>query len=220
MAKKYDYLRAYEINNLYDWAKEKGFEFPTELKAVSDAHSRIVNSNNVRAGYVRTMKEANEYLKKRYGEKAILFTRESYNKELKSLNVSISKQTSKFTSKPVEGVVGKKAISESGYAKDKIALENGISKNYLKSSLRNVSKTTLHEYMQQASDETSSNGAWKNYGFYQRLVQIIYEEIKSPSGTKSQIAFATPAELADMAIATKDLGTSSVEYDFLNGDVK
>lgn len=80
-----------QLNKLINRIKSEGWTYPTEYAYVSDAFARIViPSGRKGAGTIRTMKQANEYLIKKYGSEAILFTQEEYNEELTNLRSALS----------------------------------------------------------------------------------------------------------------------------------
>lgn len=80
-----------QLNKLINRIKSEGWTYPTEYAYVSDAFARIViPSGRKGAGTIRTMKQANDYLIKKYGSEAILFTREEYDEELTSLRSVLS----------------------------------------------------------------------------------------------------------------------------------
>lgn len=80
-----------QLNKLINRIKSEGWTYPTEYAYVSDAFARIViPSGRKGAGTIRTMKQANDYLIKKYGSEAILFTQEEYDEELTSLRSVLS----------------------------------------------------------------------------------------------------------------------------------
>lgn len=80
-----------QLNKLINHIKSEGWTYPTEYAYVSDAFARIViPSGRKGAGTIRTMKQANDYLTKKYGSEAILFTQEEYDEELTNLRSVIS----------------------------------------------------------------------------------------------------------------------------------
>ena len=80
-----------QLNKLINRLKSEGWSYPTEYAYVSDAFARLViPSGRKGAGTIRTMKQANDYLIKKYGSEAILFTQEEYDEELASLRSVIS----------------------------------------------------------------------------------------------------------------------------------
>lgn len=80
-----------QLNKLINRIKSEGWTYPTEYAYVSDAFARIVvPSGRKGAGTIRTMKQSNDYLIKKYGSEAILFTQEEYDEELASLRSVIS----------------------------------------------------------------------------------------------------------------------------------
>ena len=80
-----------QLNKLINRIKSEGWTYPTEYAYVSDAFARIViPSGRKGAGTIRTMNQANEYLTKKYGSEAILFTQEEYDEELTNLRSVIS----------------------------------------------------------------------------------------------------------------------------------
>lgn len=80
-----------QLNKLINRIKSEGWTYPTEYAYVSDAFARIViPSGRKGAGTIRTMKQANEYLTKKYGSEAILFTQQEYDEELTNLRSVIS----------------------------------------------------------------------------------------------------------------------------------
>lgn len=80
-----------QLNRLINRLKSEGWIYPTEYAYVSDAFARIViPSGRKGSGTIRTMKQANDYLTKKYGSEAILFTQEEYDEELASLRSVIS----------------------------------------------------------------------------------------------------------------------------------
>lgn len=80
-----------QLNKLINRIKSEGWTYPTEYAYVSDAFARIViPSGRKGAGNIRTMKQANDYLIKKYGSEAILFTQEEYDEELTSLRSVLS----------------------------------------------------------------------------------------------------------------------------------
>lgn len=80
-----------QLNKLINRIKSEGWTYPTEYAYVSDAFARIViPSGRKGAGTIRTMKQANDYLIKKYGSEAILFTKQEYDEELSSLRSVIS----------------------------------------------------------------------------------------------------------------------------------
>lgn len=80
-----------QLNKLINRIKSEGWTYPTEYAYISDAFARlIIPSGRKGAGTIRTMKQANDYLIKKYGSEAILFTQEEYDEELASLRSVIS----------------------------------------------------------------------------------------------------------------------------------
>lgn len=80
-----------QLNKLIRRIKSEGWTYPTEYAYVSDAFARIViPSGRKGAGTIRTMEQANDYLIKKYGSEAILFTEEEYDEELTSLRSVLS----------------------------------------------------------------------------------------------------------------------------------
>lgn len=80
-----------QLNKLINRIKSEGWTYPTEYAYVSDAFARIViPSGRKGGGTIRTMKQANDYLIKKYGSEAILFTQQEYDEELTSLRSVIS----------------------------------------------------------------------------------------------------------------------------------
>lgn len=80
-----------QLNKLINRIKSEGWTYPTEYAYISDAFARIViPSGRKGAGTIRTMKQANEYLIKKYGSEAILFTQEEYDEELTNLRSALS----------------------------------------------------------------------------------------------------------------------------------
>ena len=80
-----------QLNKLINRIKSEGWTYPTEYAYISDAFARIViPSGRKGAGTIRTMKQANDYLTKKYGSEAILFTQEEYDEELTNLRSALS----------------------------------------------------------------------------------------------------------------------------------
>lgn len=80
-----------QLNKLINRIKSEGWTYPTEYAYVSDAFARIVVPSGLKgAGTIRTMKQANDYLTKKYGSAAILFTQQEYDEELTNLRSVIS----------------------------------------------------------------------------------------------------------------------------------
>ena len=80
-----------QLNKLINRIKSEGWTYPTEYAYVSDAFARIViPSGRKGSGTIRTMKQANDYLTKKYGSEAILFTQQEYDEELTNLRSVIS----------------------------------------------------------------------------------------------------------------------------------
>lgn len=80
-----------QLNKLINRIKSEGWTYPTEYAYISDAFARIViPSGRKGAGTIRTMEQANDYLIKKYGSEAILFTQEEYDEELTNLRSVIS----------------------------------------------------------------------------------------------------------------------------------
>lgn len=80
-----------QLNKLINRIKSEGWTYPTEYAYVSDAFARIViPSGRKGAGTIRTMEQANDYLIKKYGSEAILFTEEEYDEELTNLRSVLS----------------------------------------------------------------------------------------------------------------------------------
>ena len=80
-----------QLNKLINRIKSEGWTYPTEYAYISDAFARIViPSGRKDAGTIRTMKQANDYLTKKYGSEAILFTQEEYDEELTNLRSALS----------------------------------------------------------------------------------------------------------------------------------
>lgn len=80
-----------QLNKLINRIKSEGWTYPTEYAYISDAFARIViPSGRKGAGTIRTMKQANDYLIKKYGSEAILFTQEEYDEELTNLRSALS----------------------------------------------------------------------------------------------------------------------------------
>ena len=75
-----------QLNKLIRRLKSEDFTYPTEYSYISDAFARIiVPAGRKDSGTIRTMKQANDYLIKKYGSSAILFTEQEYNEELSAL---------------------------------------------------------------------------------------------------------------------------------------
>mgnify|MGYP004656917329 CR=1 FL=1 len=75
-----------QLNKLIRRLKSEDFTYPTEYSYISDAFARIiVPTGRKDSGTIRTMKQANDYLIKKYGSSAILFTEQTYNEELSAL---------------------------------------------------------------------------------------------------------------------------------------
>lgn len=80
-----------QLNKLINRIKSEGWTYPTEYAYISDAFARIViPSGRKGAGTIRTMEQANNYLIKKYGSEAILFTQEEYDEELTNLRSVLS----------------------------------------------------------------------------------------------------------------------------------
>lgn len=80
-----------QLNKLINRIKSEGWTYPTEYAYISDAFARIVIPTGRKgAGTIRTMKEANDYLIKKYGSQAILFTQQEYDEEFTNLRSAIS----------------------------------------------------------------------------------------------------------------------------------
>ena len=80
-----------QLNKLINRIKSEGWTYPTEYAYVSDAFARIViPSGRKGAGTIRTMKQANDYLIKKYGSEAILFTQEEYDEEFTNLRSALA----------------------------------------------------------------------------------------------------------------------------------
>lgn len=80
-----------QLNKLINRLKSEGWTYPTEYAYISDAFARIViPSGRKGAGTIRTMEQANNYLIKKYGSEAILFTQEEYDEELTNLRSVLS----------------------------------------------------------------------------------------------------------------------------------
>lgn len=80
-----------QLNKLINRIKSEGWTYPTEYAYISDAFARIViPSGRKGAGTIRTMKQANDYLIKKYGSDAIIFTQEEYDEELTNLRSALS----------------------------------------------------------------------------------------------------------------------------------
>lgn len=80
-----------QLNKLINRIKSEGWTYPTEYAYISDAFARIViPSGRKEAGTIRTMKQANDYLTKKYGSEAILFTQQEYDEELTNLRSALS----------------------------------------------------------------------------------------------------------------------------------
>ena len=79
-----------QLNKLINRIKSEGWTYPTEYAYISDAFARIViPSGRKDSGTIRTMKQANDYLIKKYGSEAILFTQEEYDEELTNLRSAL-----------------------------------------------------------------------------------------------------------------------------------
>lgn len=83
-----------QLNKLIRRVQSEGYTYPTEYSYISDSFARlVVPVGRKGAGTIRTMKQANDYLIKKYGSEAILFTREEYESELTLLREQLGKQT-------------------------------------------------------------------------------------------------------------------------------
>ena len=83
-----------QLNKLINRIKSEGWTYPTEYAYISDAFARIVIPTGRKgSGTIRTMKQANDYLIKKYGSDAILFTQEEYESELSGLMSALSGKT-------------------------------------------------------------------------------------------------------------------------------
>lgn len=84
-----------QLNKLIRRIQSEGYTYPTEYAYISDSFARIVIPTGRKdAGTIRTMKQANDYLIKKYGSQAILFTEQEYNEELTQLKERLKGQTS------------------------------------------------------------------------------------------------------------------------------
>lgn len=91
-----------KLNRLIRELQSEGYTYPTEYAYISDAYARIVVPTGRKdSGTIRTMQQANDYLTKKYGSQAILFTQETYAQELNELRSQLGKQTTRrgFVSK-------------------------------------------------------------------------------------------------------------------------
>lgn len=80
-----------QLNKLINRIKSEGWTYPTEYAYISDAFARlIIPSGRKGAGTIRTMKQANDYLIKKYGSEAILFTQQEYDEELTNLRSALA----------------------------------------------------------------------------------------------------------------------------------
>lgn len=80
-----------QLNKLINRLKSEGWTYPTEYAYISDAFARlIIPSGRKGAGTIRTMKQANDYLIKKYGSEAILFTQQEYDEELTNLRLALA----------------------------------------------------------------------------------------------------------------------------------
>lgn len=81
-----------QLNKLIRRLKSEDYTYPTEYSYISDAFARIiVPAGRKDSGTIRTMKQANDYLIKKYGSSAILFTEKEYNEELSALREQLGK---------------------------------------------------------------------------------------------------------------------------------
>lgn len=84
-----------QLNKLIKRVQSEGYTYPTEYGYVADSFARLVIPvGRKNGGTIRSMKQANDYLIKKYGSQAILFTKEEYEQELASLRSMLDKQTS------------------------------------------------------------------------------------------------------------------------------
>lgn len=82
-----------KLNRLIRELQSEGYTYPTEYAYISDAYARIVVPTGRKdAGTIRTMQQANDYLTKKYGSQAILFTEETYEQELNELRSQLGNQ--------------------------------------------------------------------------------------------------------------------------------
>ena len=83
-----------KLNQLIKRMQSEGYTYPTEYAYISDSFARIVVPTGRKdAGTIRTMQEANDYLTKKFGSQAILFTEETYAQELNDLRAQLGNQT-------------------------------------------------------------------------------------------------------------------------------
>lgn len=79
-----------KINQTIGDIQKEGYTYLTEYKYLQQSYARlIIPTGQKNAGHIRSMEEANKALMDRFGEKAILFTKETYQKELSSLSKQI-----------------------------------------------------------------------------------------------------------------------------------
>lgn len=83
--------RVEQLNKLIEKVSNEGFTYPTEYAYLQNSYARLISPTT---GKIRTIAEANDYLKKRYGDNAIEYTEKQYNKDLSSVLDALGERTS------------------------------------------------------------------------------------------------------------------------------
>lgn len=150
-----------QLNKLINRIKSEGWTYPTEYAYISDAFARIViPSGRKGAGTIRTMEQANDYLIKKYGSEAILFTQEEYDEELTSLRSVLSDRLtySNYMKKERQNMI--EIIEE--------AMDN--TGEYV--DVRNISNEQMKEAIERASRD-AKNDSRGSPQFYEYLMSYL-----------------------------------------------
>lgn len=159
------FLTPRQINDLTDEIRSRGFQSRTDTYIIQQSFARlVVNRGLVNEGYVRTMTEANKFLTKIYGDNAILYTEETYQQDLQSLN---------------DALTGYKSVRQYLY-KNRQRLVDIVrsAENWLgydETDLSHISTTKLHMLVRQANQMAQSDSGGSPT-FYQHLMELLEEQ--------------------------------------------
>ena len=89
------YWDAEKLNKHLQQIEDAGFSLPTQTYRIQAGRTNIVISNELKnAGYIRSYKEAVDFMKRAYGEKYQEYTLKDYEQDLRSLQDALGEERS------------------------------------------------------------------------------------------------------------------------------
>lgn len=80
-----------QINKTVEQATREGYTYPTQYGYMQQAHDRIIKAPGLKGhGTIRTLDEVNNFLDRKFGEKAIHMSEQEYRNEINQILDSLS----------------------------------------------------------------------------------------------------------------------------------